>query len=70
MSEIQLPIVITKKDCHRCIELKEWLKENELHYVEKDIDDEEFVQQLLYDPNFVGMPCEYSSSNVERKILV
>ena len=40
MSDIQLPIIITKSDCHRCIELKVWMYENDLPFVEKDIDDE------------------------------
>ena len=58
MTEMQLPIVITKKDCHRCVELKEWMKENNVKYVERDIDDEEFVNQLLQDRNFLGTFCD------------
>ena len=58
MTEIQVPIVITKKDCHRCVEFKKWLKENKIAYVEKDIDDEEFVKQLLQDGNFMGTFCD------------
>ena len=58
MTEMQLPIVITKKDCHRCIELKDWMKENDVKYVERDIDDEEFVNQLLQDKNFLGTFCD------------
>ncbi len=55
---MQLPIVITKKDCHRCVELKEWMKKKDVKYVEKDIDDEEFVHQLLQDKNFLGTFCD------------
>ncbi|HEC38267.1 MAG TPA: hypothetical protein ENI29_08520 [bacterium] len=58
MTEMQIPIVITKKDCHRCVELKEWMKENDVKYVERDIDDEEFVHQLLQDKNFLGTFCD------------
>ena len=58
MTEMQLPIVITKKDCHRCVELKSWMKEKKVPYVEKDIEDEEFVQQLLQDKNFLGTFCD------------
>lgn len=58
MTEMQLPIVITKKDCHRCVELKDWMKENDVKYVERDIDDEEFVNQLLQDKNFLGTFCD------------
>ncbi len=55
---MQLPIVITKKDCHRCVELKEFLKENEVKFIEEDIDNEEFVHQLLQDKNFLGTFCD------------
>ena len=58
MTEMQIPIVITKNDCHRCVELKEWLKKNDVKYVERDIDDEEFVHQLLQDRNFLGTFCD------------
>ena len=70
MSEIQLPIVITKKDCSRCIELKAWFKENNLLYVEKDIDDEEFVHQLLHDSNFVGMFCDADGCIVNTPVVM
>ncbi len=55
---MQIPIVITKKDCHRCVELKDWMKENDVKYAERDIDDEEFVHQLLQDKNFLGTFCD------------
>jgi glutaredoxin len=58
MTEMQIPIVITKKDCHRCVELKDWMKENDVKYAERDIDDEEFVHQLLQDKNFLGTFCD------------
>ena len=70
MSDIQLPIIITKKDCHRCKELKEWMKEKNLPYVEKDIDDEEFVQQLLKDSNFVGMFCDKEGCVVNTPVVM
>ena len=55
---MQLPIVITKKDCHRCVELKDWLKEKKVPFIEQDIDDEEFVHKLLQDKNFLGTFCD------------
>ena len=61
MSKIQLPIIITKDDCHRCHELKDWLDSKALKYVEKDINDEEFVHQLLHDNNFVMNFCAVST---------
>jgi arsenate reductase-like glutaredoxin family protein len=29
---MQIPIIITKEDCHRCHELVDWLKEHEVEY--------------------------------------
>ncbi len=70
MSKIQLPIIITKTDCHRCHELKDWMNENELPFVEKDIDDEEFVHQLLHDTNFVGMFCDAEGCVVNTPVVM
>jgi glutaredoxin len=70
MSEIQLPIIITKKDCSRCIELKNWMKENNLLYVEQDIEDEKFVHQLLHDPNFVRMFCDEEGCVVNTPVVM
>ena len=67
MSEIQ---VITKKDCPRCIEFKDWMKENNLTYVEKDIEDEQFVHQLLHDSNFVGMFCDEEGCVVNTPVVM
>jgi len=70
MSEIQVPIIITKKDCPRCIEFKDWMKENNLPYVEKDIEDEQFVHQLLHDSNFVGMFCDEDGCVVNTPVVM
>ncbi len=67
MSEIQ---VITKKDCPRCIEFKDWMKENNLTYVEKDIEDEQFVHQLLHDSNFVGMFCDEEECVINTPVVM
>ncbi len=70
MTEIQIPIIITKNDCHRCKELKEWLKENKIEYAEKDIDDEEFVHQLLHDKNFVLTFCDKEGCIVNTPVVL
>ncbi|MHA1804319.1 MAG: glutaredoxin domain-containing protein [Promethearchaeota archaeon] len=67
---MNLPIIITKKDCHRCKELKEWLKNNNRRYVEKDIDDVEFVQQLLNDKNFILTFCDEEGCIVNTPIVI
>ena len=53
MSKANIPIVITKEGCHRCHELKEWLRDQDVKYIERDIEDEEFVHELLEDKNFL-----------------
>ncbi|MFW9876008.1 MAG: glutaredoxin domain-containing protein [Candidatus Thorarchaeota archaeon] len=58
MTEANIPIIITKVDCQRCHELKEWLKKKDVKYIERDIDDEEFVHELLQDKNFLGTFCD------------
>ena len=70
MSDIQLPIIITKPDCSRCHDLKEWMKKNELPFVEKSIEDEEFVHQLLHDSNFVGMFCDEEGCVVNTPVVM
>jgi len=58
MAKANIPIIITKTNCARCHELKAWLKENKVNYVERDIDDEEFVHELLNDKNFLTTFCD------------
>lgn len=61
MSEKDLPIIITKKDCPRCVTMKEWLKDNKIEYTERDIDDESYVQQLVRDKEFLKTFCDDES---------
>ncbi|MFO8018968.1 MAG: glutaredoxin domain-containing protein [Promethearchaeia archaeon] len=70
MTEIKLPWVITKEDCHRCHELKEWLKENEVQYVEKSVDDEELIHQLLHDESFVTTFCDEEGCLVNTPVVM
>jgi len=55
---MQIPIIISKKDCSRCTELKEWLHKYDVEYIERDIDDEEFTHKLLHDKNFTKTFCD------------
>jgi len=70
MTEMKLPIIITKKDCHRCAELKEWLKENNVKYVEEDIENEEFVEQLVQDKNFLQTFCDAEGCIVNTPVVI
>ena len=70
MAEIKLPIIITKENCSRCHALKEWLNDNEVKYVEKDINDEDFVSQLLNDENFLGTFCDADGCIVNTPVVM
>lgn len=70
MSEIKIPLVISKADCHRCKELKDWLNKNEVKFVEKDINDEEFVHQLLHDDNFKKTFCDADGCVVNTPVVM
>lgn len=70
MSEIQIPIIITKEGCPHCHELKDWLKINDVKFAEKDIEDEEFVNQLLDDSNFVGNFCDAEGCVVNTPVVM
>ncbi len=67
---MQLPIIITKKDCERCHTLKEWLKSNKIEYVEKPIEDKELVDQLTKDSNFVKIFCNEKECIVKTPVVI
>ncbi|MFX1497850.1 MAG: glutaredoxin domain-containing protein [Promethearchaeota archaeon] len=70
MSEMKIPIIITKEGCSRCRELKEWLDENKIKYIERDINDEEFVHELLHDDNFLKTFCDADGCIVNTPVVI
>ncbi|MFX0017807.1 MAG: hypothetical protein ACFFAK_10515 [Promethearchaeota archaeon] len=70
MAEMKIPIIITKEGCTRCLELKTWLDENNVSYVEEDINNEEFVHQLLHDDNFLGTFCDADGCIVNTPVVM
>ncbi len=70
MSKMQVPIIITKEDCHRCHELVGWLKEHDIEYIERDIDDEEFTHKLLNDKNFTKTFCDADGCIVNTPVVI
>ena len=70
MSKMQVPIIITKNDCHRCHELVGWLKEHDVEYIERDIDDEEFTHKLLQDKNFTKTFCDADGCIVNTPVVI
>ena len=70
MTEAKLPIIISKEGCHRCEELEKWLNKNDIKYIQKDIDDEEFVHELLQDPNFIKTFCDEEGCIVNTPVVM
>ena len=70
MSEMKIPILITKEGCPRCHELKEWLDQRNAKYVERDINDEEFVHELLHDDNFLTTFCDADGCIVNTPVVI
>ena len=70
MSKMQVPIIISKTDCHRCAELKAWLNENDVEYIEHDIEDDDFVQKLLHDSNFLKTFCDADGCIVNTPVVI
>ena len=70
MSDMKIPIVITKEDCSRCHELKEWLDARSANYIERDINDDEFVHELLHDQNFLKTFCDADGCIVNTPVVI
>ncbi len=70
MTEMQLPIIITKKECERCKNLKEWLKANKIDYIEKPIEDQELVEQLKKDENFLHTFCNEEECIIKTPVVL
>jgi glutaredoxin len=70
MSKMQVPIIITKEGCPHCHELVGWLNENKVEYIERDIEDEEFVQKLLHDENFLKTFCDADGCVVNTPVVI
>ena len=50
--------IITKADCNRCFQLKEWFKKKKIQFTEQAIETPEVNQHLLQDPNFRSEFCK------------
>ncbi|MFX1446298.1 MAG: glutaredoxin domain-containing protein [Promethearchaeota archaeon] len=68
--EAKTPIIITKEGCPHCRELKEWLNSHNVSYIERDINDEEFVHELLHDNNFLKTFCDDDGCIVNTPVVI
>ncbi len=55
MKEFQ---IITKNDCHKCVELKKWLKHEKIEYEEWSLEDQKIIDILLEDQKFLDKFCD------------
>lgn len=50
--------VITKINCHKCEDLKKWLKLKKINYEEWSLEDQKVVDKLLEDQKFLDKFCD------------
>ncbi len=62
-------IIYTKHDCERCKALKTYLDENNIPYLEKDINSEEAIQELLSSEYILKNFCDENQCIVNTPIV-
>lgn len=66
MKKIQ---VISKENCPRCTQLKDWLKNNSIAYEEWKLSDESVKSKLLDDPKFTQTFCDVGGCMVYTPVI-
>lgn len=61
--------VISKQDCHKCEDLKAWLKKNDVAYEEWSISDEKVKHKLLHDEKFIQNFCDIDGCMVYTPVV-
>jgi hypothetical protein len=61
--------IISKVGCHRCEDLKTWLNENKISFVEWKLEDPLITKRLLDDPKFVQKFCDIDGCMVYTPVL-
>ncbi|WP_457918353.1 hypothetical protein [Candidatus Lokiarchaeum ossiferum] len=61
--------IISKEDCSRCENLKNWFKNNKIKYEEWSIQDNEVKKRLLKDPKFLSSFCDENGCIVLTPVL-
>ncbi len=62
-------VVISKKDCPKCDDLKKWLKAKNAAYEEWKIEDQKVVQKLVADPGFIQTFCNIEGCVVYTPVI-
>ncbi len=61
--------MITKDNCPKCDDLKEWLAEKNIEYKTLKIEDEHTTHQLLADEIFIDTFCDVDGCTVYTPII-
>ena len=61
--------VISKPNCHKCDDLKAWLKKNDIKYDEWSIEDNDVKKKLIGDPKFTEKFCDIDGCMVYTPVI-
>ena len=61
--------IVTKSNCNRCFQLKDWFIQNQIPYTEKSIENPTINQELLQDPNFRSEFCVEDDCKIYLPLL-
>jgi len=61
--------VITKAGCHKCEDLKAWLKKNNIKHDEWSLEDEVVKKKLISDPKFTDKFCDIDGCMVYTPVI-
>jgi glutaredoxin len=61
--------VISKPNCHKCEDLKAWLKKSDVKYDEWSLDDEAVKKKLVIDPKFTEKFCNIDGCMVYTPVI-
>ncbi len=61
--------VISKPNCHKCEDLKAWLKKNNIKYDEWSLEDEAVKKKLISDPKFTEKFCDIDGCMVYTPVI-
>ena len=61
--------VITKDHCSKCVDLKDWLIEKDIHYDEWSVEDQTVVDKLLHNEEFIQTFCDLDGCMVYTPVI-
>ena len=61
--------VISKSGCHKCDDLKAWLKKGNIKFDEWSLEDKDVKQKLVGDPKFTEKFCDIDGCMVYTPVI-